>query len=67
MARYVDVYYTSAGDMWDGIAHAVYGDEKYMAELMAANPDQADTVVFGAGVELIVPDIAVEAVEQPFR
>lgn len=59
--RYTDIYTTAAGDMWDHIAYKIYGDEQYMAQLMAANPAHASTVVFGGGVELIVPDIEISA------
>lgn len=31
------VYKTIQGDTWDGIAVKVYGDEKYMNELLEAN------------------------------
>lgn len=58
---YTDIYTTIAGDMWDMIAYRVYGDERYMAQLMEANPDVADVVVFGGGVDLVVPDVAVTA------
>lgn len=60
-SNYSDIYTTVAGDMWDLIAYKIYGDEVYMAQLLAANPDQANTVVFGAGVELIVPDVEISA------
>jgi len=43
--------------MWDGIAYKLYGSESYMVQLMQANPQQAHTVVFGAGVVLIVPEL----------
>ena len=59
--RYTDIYTTAAGDMWDAIAYRVYGAEKYMAQLMAANPAHAKTLVFGGGVELVVPDIEITA------
>lgn len=48
-------YVTIQGDMWDSIAYKVYGSESGMAELMAANPDHLNTVIFGAGIRLVVP------------
>lgn len=53
----VDIYFTKAGDTWDLIAYEIYGDEKYMKELIEANIELVDTVFFKAGVPLIVPDI----------
>jgi len=56
---YTDFYTTVAGDMWDLIAYKVFGHERYMAELMEANPDKAYITVFNGGVEMVVPDVAV--------
>jgi phage tail protein X len=50
-------YVTVQGDTWDGIAFKLYGSEAYMSALIAANLSQAETVVFGAGVVLAVPEI----------
>lgn len=50
-------YTTIQGDMWDGIAYKVYGSESNMVQLLQANPQHADTVIFGAGVVLLVPEI----------
>lgn len=57
--QYTDIYITRQGDMFDLIAYKIYGDEKRMAELLEANPAHAKTLVFGAGVQLVVPDIVV--------
>jgi hypothetical protein len=43
--------------MWDGIAYLLWGDEYKMTELQQANPDHLGTIVFGAGVRLVVPVI----------
>jgi phage tail protein X len=56
---YVDVYTTVAGDMWDLISKKVFGDEKYMSDLMEANPDLASVLIFDGGVELVVPDVEI--------
>lgn len=50
-------YYTTQGDMWDGISKKVYGNEKYAGEIMKANPEYAEVYIFGAEVELNIPDI----------
>lgn len=52
----MNTYYTVQGDTWDGIAFKLYGDENLMTLLLNANPEQAETVIFGAGVRLVVPD-----------
>lgn len=49
-------YTTKQGDMWDKIAYDQYGDEYKMQDLIEANPDYVTTVIFSAGVVLIVPD-----------
>lgn len=52
------VYVTRSGDMWDGIAKEVYGDEMKADILMQANPDILRTVIFSAGTEIQCPEIA---------
>lgn len=55
-------YVCSAGDTFDFIALMVYGDEKYAAELMTANPDLVGQCVFKDGeyVDLPVLEIGEE-------
>jgi phage tail protein X len=64
-----DQYTTSSRDMWDAISFAVYGTEKFVSELMQANPSLIDIAVFDAGVQIVCPDIAVAASAQlpPWR
>lgn len=52
-------YLTAAGDTWDIIALAIYGDRKYTEFLMGANQglDLLATVVFDAGVILSTPEL----------
>ena len=50
-------YTTIQGDVWDLIAWKLYGDEKYMKNLIEANWDYIDTVVFSSGTVLNVPEI----------
>ncbi|MEN6372223.1 MAG: tail protein X [Armatimonadota bacterium] len=61
MANYQDIYITNTGDQWDLIAYNVYSKEKFMTELLAANPEYRDIVVFDAGVRIVCPDIDVES------
>lgn len=48
---------TVQGDTWDIVSYRVYGDEAYISALIAANPSHRMTTIFGANVELIIPDI----------
>lgn len=53
-------YRTVQGDMWDLIAYRMYpnvGREMCISRLLEANEKHRETVIFGAGVELSVPDI----------
>ncbi len=52
-------YVCSAGETFDSIALAYYGDEKYAAELLCANPALCTVPVFSGEemVELPVIDI----------
>ncbi len=54
-------YRTIQGDTWDGIAYKLYGDETAMSALLAANTTHIETVIFGAGIMLTVPEIVQEA------
>lgn len=51
------IYVTQAGDMWDKIAHDAMGSEQYMGELIKANYDLIDYVIFPAGIEVQIPEI----------
>lgn len=50
-------YTTVQGDMWDGIAHKLFGSSEKTNELIKVNSAHADEYVFSAGVELTVPDL----------
>ena len=59
-------YTTIQGDMWDGVAKRQYGNEAYLKQLLEANPDYADYVIFPAGIVLTLPDIdTAETVKLP--
>lgn len=51
------VYKTKSGDVWDGIAKKVYGDEAYVSFLMANNQEHLGYFVFPEGVCLTVKDL----------
>ena len=49
------VWTASAGETFDMIALAVYGNEKYACDLMDANPKGARTARFEGGEEIAIP------------
>lgn len=52
-------YTTVQGDTWDLIAYKVYGDEKYIGELMQNNVRHVDCVIFPSGVKLNIPELKI--------
>lgn len=50
-----ETYTTIQGDTWDSISYKMYGNERRMGDLMVANWQYLDTLVFSAGVVLTVP------------
>lgn len=48
---------TKQGDTWDILSKNAYGNEKFMDTLIRANINHRKTVIFPAGVEIIIPDI----------
>lgn len=55
-------YKTRAGQLWDEVAFEIYGDCRYVSNLMDANRDKLEYFAFPAGVELVVPEISTETV-----
>lgn len=49
-------YTTVQGDMWDSIAHKLYGVAEALNVLLEANQKYKDYVVFPAGLVLKVPN-----------
>lgn len=52
----VKIYRTVQDDAFDGIAWRIWGREHMGRLLIEANPEYADVLLFGPGVELVVPD-----------
>lgn len=50
-------YICSAGETFDSIARLVWGDERFAAELLCANPEYADQTVFLGTEILYLPSI----------
>ena len=59
MVNTKEVYITKEGDTWDLIAYKVYGNEMLYIDLMEANPNIIDTVIFPANIPVICPDVEV--------
>lgn len=55
-------YLCSAGETFDLIALEVYGDEKYAAEIMNANPELVNRIVFRGGETVLLPVIETDRV-----
>lgn len=49
------IYTTIAGDTWDQLAYKFYGNSKLMTPLLEANRGHVKTIVFEAGVTLVIP------------
>lgn len=54
------IYRSVQGDTFDMIAWKLWKNEHLCHELMAANPEHMDVLLFPAGVELAVPDVEIE-------
>ena len=50
-------YQTRQGDMWDSIAYRLYGDERYMVDLLRENQKYRHIYIFPSNIELNVPSI----------
>lgn len=61
----METYSTVSGDTWDMIAKAVYGEERYAALLMEANPKLLDYFVFPEGIILVIPEVPEESADMP--
>jgi len=48
-------YTCSAGETFDSVGRDVYGDEKYAADLLCANPEYAAIMMFAGGEVLLLP------------
>lgn len=53
----MNTYITVQGDTWDLISYIVYGTSRHIGLLMENNYDLLDTFIFGAGIEIMVPEL----------
>ena len=47
---------TVEGDTFDALALRYYGKDRLAWKIIQANPDYCDTLIFEAGIVLIIPD-----------
>lgn len=52
------VHVTVEGDTFDALALHYYDDEKLAHNIIQANPDHGDVLIFEAGVTLEIPDVS---------
>ena len=52
------IHITVHGDSFDALALWYYNDEKQASTIIQANLDHCDTLIFEAGVSLVIPDAA---------
>lgn len=53
----MNTYITVQGDTWDLISYKVYGTSRHIGLLMENNYDLLDTFIFGAGIEIMIPEL----------
>ena len=49
---------TVEGDTFDGLALHYYDDEKLASAIIQANLDHCTTLIFEAGVSLVIPELS---------
>lgn len=52
------IHMTVEGDTFDALALEYFGDEKLASTIIQANPDHCATLIFEAGVSLVIPDVS---------
>lgn len=53
---------TKQGETWDIISIAKYGTPHKVAELINANPEYSDVLIFDEGITLNIPELEAESV-----
>lgn len=54
------IYETLEGDTFDSIALDFYNDEFKSSEIIKANPDYLDIIIFTSGIKLKIPVLEIE-------
>lgn len=52
-------YVCSAGETFDSVAREIWGDERYAADLLCANPEYAHQTIFYGNETLYIPSIEI--------
>lgn len=52
-------YHCAAGESWDSVALKVYGNERYAADLLGANPALCHVTIFTGGERLSLPTLEI--------
>lgn len=55
---------TVRGDTFDALALKYYNEERLASTIIQANRDHCDTLIFDAGVVLVIPDAPVTALPE---
>jgi phage tail protein X len=50
-------YIAKQGDTWDLISYNMYGSEYHITELILANYEYVDVLIFNGGEVLIIPEL----------
>lgn len=64
MIKSGEQYYCVAGETFDSVALTVYGNERYAAELLNANPGLCSIMIFTGGELLELPVVPIVAQEE---
>ena len=62
-----EIFICTAGETWDGVALAIYGQEKYACEILAANPELSTIPIFSGGETLKLPVVIVPDEEADYQ
>lgn len=52
------IHTTVDGDTFDGLALQYYDEDKLASAIIQANPDHCATLIFDAGVSLLIPEVS---------
>ena len=52
------IHITAEGDTFDALALEYLGDEKLASTIIQANPDYCATLIFEAGISLVIPEVS---------
>lgn len=53
-----DIHITVDGDTFDTLALRYYNDEKLASDIIQANPDYGDVLIFENGIALVIPEVS---------